>query len=193
MRVGYFINQYPAATYTFIRREIRAMEALGVSAFRYALRTGDHKSVDPEDEIEEKLTKHILRAGIGEILRCCVTALLTQPVSLARAIRDGFILGWRSDRGILRNLNYVVEAAVLASLGVAATQYSTFTHTLVRTPRQLRCLRSASPEYPTALQFTGRKSLKKLNCSSRLEAGTRRICSLHKLVREKPVNALVTA
>ena len=91
------------------------MEALGVSAFRYALRTGEHKSVDPEDEIEEKLTKHILRAGIGEILRCCVTALLTQPVSLARAIRDGFIIGWRSDRGILRNLNYVVEAAVLAS------------------------------------------------------------------------------
>ncbi len=115
MRVGYFVNQYPAATHTFIRREIRAMETLGVSTFRYALRPGEHKSVDPEDEIEERFTKHILRAGIGEIIRCCTAALLTAPASWGRAIRDAVKMGWRSDRGLLRHLMYVVEAVVLAS------------------------------------------------------------------------------
>jgi colanic acid/amylovoran biosynthesis glycosyltransferase len=115
MRVAYFVNQYPSATHTFIRREIRAMEGLGVSTFRYALRPGEHVSVDLEDEAEEKVTRHILRAGIGEILWCCVTTLLTQPASWGQATREAFRFGWRSDRGVLRHLMYVVEAAVLAS------------------------------------------------------------------------------
>lgn len=115
MRVGYFINQYPAATHTFIRREIHAMEALGVSTFRYALRPGEHRSVDPEDETEEKLTKHILKAGVGKILRCFILMMLTRPASSSRAIREALQIGWRSDRGILRHLMYVVEASVLAS------------------------------------------------------------------------------
>ena len=78
-RVGISINSYPAATYTFIRREIRAMEALGVSTFRYALQPGEYKSVDPEDEIERKLTEYILKSGIALVLRCFLGALLTQP------------------------------------------------------------------------------------------------------------------
>jgi colanic acid/amylovoran biosynthesis glycosyltransferase len=115
MRVGYFINQYPSVTHTFIRREIRGMETLGVSMFRYALRPAEHKSIDPEDEIEENLTKYILRSGFVEILRCFMVALLTQPGPLTRAIREAIKIGWRSDRGILRHMIYVVEAAVLAS------------------------------------------------------------------------------
>ena len=115
MRIGYFINQYPAATHTFIRREIGAMEVLGVSVFRYALRSGEYELIDPEDEIEEKLTRHILRAGTGNILRCCLVMLLTKPASFGRAVRDAFQIGWRSDRGVFRHLIYVAEAAVLAS------------------------------------------------------------------------------
>jgi len=116
MRIGYFVNQYPAATHTFIRREIRAMEALGVSTFRYALRSGKYRSADPEDELEERLTKHILRVGgLGELIRCCMVTLLTQPGAWGRAIRETVRIGWRSDSGILRHLIYVVEAAVLAS------------------------------------------------------------------------------
>ena len=115
MRIGYFINQYPAATHSFIRREIRALEALGISVFRYALQSSAFASVDPEDEIEERLTKHILVAGMGEFLRCCFRALLMQPVAVYQAIVEAFRLGWRSDRGILRHLVYVAEASVLAS------------------------------------------------------------------------------
>jgi colanic acid/amylovoran biosynthesis glycosyltransferase len=115
MRIGYFVNQYPAATHTFIRREIRGMEALGVSTFRYALRSSKYKSGDAEDELEERLTKHIFGAGLREIMRCCLAALLAQPAAWGRAILEAVRIGWRSDRGILRHLIYVVDAAVLAS------------------------------------------------------------------------------
>lgn len=117
MRVGYFINQYPATTHTFIRREIRAMESLGVVAFRYALGDGgvNYKSVDPEDALEAKLTKHIFRTGFGEIAWRCATSLLTRPIAWGHALREAIEIGWRSDRGILRHLIYVAEAAVLAS------------------------------------------------------------------------------
>ena len=32
MRIAYLINQYPAISHTFIRREIRALEDMGVKA-----------------------------------------------------------------------------------------------------------------------------------------------------------------
>lgn len=117
MRIGYFINQYPAATHTFIRREIRAMEALGAVIFRYALGDGgdDSKSVDPEDAIEAKLTKYIPRTGLGELARCFAVSMLTRPLAWGRALREAIDIGRRSDRGVLRHLFYVAEAAVLAS------------------------------------------------------------------------------
>jgi colanic acid/amylovoran biosynthesis glycosyltransferase len=115
MRVGYFINQYPAATHTFIRREIQALEAMGVSTFRYALRSGSYKSVDPEDEVEEKKTKFILQAGFNEILACCLSAVFLKPRSFGEAIREAIRMGRRSKRGVFRHLTYLIEAAVLAN------------------------------------------------------------------------------
>jgi colanic acid/amylovoran biosynthesis glycosyltransferase len=113
MRIAYFINQYPAVTHTFIRREIRAVETLGVSVFRYALRPGKNL-FDPEDKQEEKRTKFVLKVGVRELLYCCAGTLLTRPTASWGAIRQAIRIGWRSDRGVLRHLAYVVEAAVLA-------------------------------------------------------------------------------
>ena len=113
MRIAYFINQYPAVTHTFIRREIRAVEALGMSVFRYALRPGKNLS-DPEDKQEERRTKFILKIGTRELLYCCAGTILTQPIATWRVIRQAIKIGWRSDRGVLRHLAYVFEAAVLA-------------------------------------------------------------------------------
>jgi colanic acid/amylovoran biosynthesis glycosyltransferase len=113
VRIAYFINQYPASSHTFIRREICAIEALGVTVFRYALRPGKNL-IDSEDKKEEKLTRCILSAGAGEIVRCCAAMLITRPLAMSRAVRQTVKIGWRSDRGILRHLLYVAEAAVLA-------------------------------------------------------------------------------
>jgi colanic acid/amylovoran biosynthesis glycosyltransferase len=113
MRIAYFSNQYPGVTHTFIRREIRALESLGLEIVRYALRPGKDL-VDVDDRIEVKRTRYILSAGIGEILSCCVLMLLVETVNVAMAIRDAISMGWHSDRGILRHLAYIVEAAILA-------------------------------------------------------------------------------
>lgn len=113
MRVAYFINQYPAVSHTFIRREIGAMEALGFSVYRFALRPGPHL-VDDQDKKEEKLTRFILQCGVGELGRCFITALFTRLGAMFLVIREALAMGSRYDRGILRHLAYVVEAAVLA-------------------------------------------------------------------------------
>jgi colanic acid/amylovoran biosynthesis glycosyltransferase len=113
VRIGYFTNQYPGVSHTFIRREIHAIEALGMAVYRYALRPGQ-SLVDEEDKAEQSQTHYILSAGASEIVRCCATMLLTRPLATAAAFLLTIKLGWRSDRGILRHLAYVAEAAVLA-------------------------------------------------------------------------------
>ncbi len=89
------------------------MEALGISVARFALRSGA-KLVDDQDKAEARQTRFILKAGAGELFRCCAIALLKQPLTVISIIRQAFQMGWRSDRGIMRHLAYVAEAAVLA-------------------------------------------------------------------------------
>jgi colanic acid/amylovoran biosynthesis glycosyltransferase len=113
VRVAYFTNQYPAVSHTFIRREIRALEALGLSVSRYAVRPGGNL-VDLEDKKEEKLTRYIIAMGPVEITCCLVYSILTRPLAVCRAIGQAFRIGWRSDRGMLLHLVYLVEAALLA-------------------------------------------------------------------------------
>ena len=113
MRIAYLTNQYPAASHTFIRREIRAIETLGKTVVCYALRPGVNL-VDSEDKEEERRTRYILNAGAREFLRCSAAMLLTHPLAMCDALRQTIKIGWRSDRGILRHLIYLVEAAVLA-------------------------------------------------------------------------------
>jgi colanic acid/amylovoran biosynthesis glycosyltransferase len=115
MRIAYFTNQYPAVSHTFIRREIRALEAQGMTVIRYALRPAPQELVDPEDRAELKQTRHILRAGATEILRCIIFALARQPFAVVNLICLAIRIGWRSDRGVLRHLAYAAEAIVLAT------------------------------------------------------------------------------
>jgi glycosyltransferase involved in cell wall biosynthesis len=112
VRVGYFTNQYPATSHTFIRREIRAVEALDITVLRYALRSGTDL-VDLEDNHEKKQTRYILN-GTGRILGSCLATIFTRPLVTGRSILWAIKIGWRSDRGILRHLAYVAEAIVLA-------------------------------------------------------------------------------
>ena len=114
MRIGYFTNQNPAVSHTFIRREMRALEALGESVIRYALWTADENILDPEDKMEQQQTKYILKAGVAEFLRCVVRGVIKHPGRIVRAVQLAMKIGWRSERGMLRHFAYVIEAIVLA-------------------------------------------------------------------------------
>lgn len=114
MRVAYFTNRYPAISHTFIRREIRAIEALGITVFRYSL-LPDPNFIDSVDKDEEAKTRYIFRAGVWELMRSSLGTLFTRPLAVVRAILCAVQMGWRSDRGSLRHLAYAVEAIVLAN------------------------------------------------------------------------------
>ena len=99
MRIAYFTNQYPAVSHTFIRREIQALETLDVSVVRFALQPGGDL-VDDEDKAELAKTSYVLSAHLSEILRCCITVLLSQPKVFISCIRQALLMGWRSESGI---------------------------------------------------------------------------------------------
>jgi colanic acid/amylovoran biosynthesis glycosyltransferase len=113
MKIAYLMNTHPMTSTTFVRREIRAIEALGATVLRYALRPGADL-IDPEDKMEEAQTRYVVKNGFGEVVRRFVATLLSRPLLTSRVIVQAVKIGWRSDRGLLRNLAYVAEAAVVA-------------------------------------------------------------------------------
>ena len=50
VRVAYLINQYPQASQTFIRREILALEKLGIAVERFTIRAAEVALVDERDK-----------------------------------------------------------------------------------------------------------------------------------------------
>jgi len=113
MRVGYFTNQYPAVSHTFIRREIAALESLGVTVNRYALFCAENL-VHDEDKAERERTKLVFKTSPFEILRILIATAVLHPIVTVKVFAAAVKMGWHSDRGLLRHLAYVAEAMVLA-------------------------------------------------------------------------------
>lgn len=112
-KLAYLVNVYPAPSHSFIRREIRALEALGYSIERYSIRRTESPLRDPDDQAEATRTEVLLDAGL---LRLCLTLLLTavrSPGRFLRALRMAWKLGWRSERGLLYHGIYLAEACLL--------------------------------------------------------------------------------
>ncbi|MEL6209044.1 MAG: colanic acid biosynthesis glycosyltransferase WcaL, partial [Pseudomonadota bacterium] len=60
MKIGYLVNTYPVTSGTFIRREIHALEALGLEVERYSIRRWDQALADPADQAEQARTHYLL-------------------------------------------------------------------------------------------------------------------------------------
>ena len=63
MNLAYLINRYPAVSHSFIRREILALEEMGLSISRFSIRPTDGELADPQDIAEAGRTRSILAAG----------------------------------------------------------------------------------------------------------------------------------
>jgi colanic acid/amylovoran biosynthesis glycosyltransferase len=114
MRVAYLVNQYPRTTHSFIRREIHALEEAGVEVLRYSLRPSEEQLPNEEDREELRRTRVVLDHGILGHAMALVVAGLRSPHALFQALVLTVRIGWRSDRGLLRHLVYLTEAAVLS-------------------------------------------------------------------------------
>ncbi|MEX0742259.1 MAG: glycosyltransferase, partial [Phycisphaeraceae bacterium] len=116
LRVGYLVNQYPAISHTFIRREIAALEWHNVTVQRYSIRPSDaggNAFPDPRDEREQQITRSILSGG----LKGLAVALLREAASNTRQMSRALALTWRvwrkSKASLPLHLAYLAEACVL--------------------------------------------------------------------------------
>ena len=63
MKLAYLVNQYPKVSHTFIRREIAAIESLGLEVDRFTLRGTKEHLGDEADEAERRRTRALLDEG----------------------------------------------------------------------------------------------------------------------------------
>ncbi len=113
MKIAYLINQYPQASQSFIRREIAALESLGVQVERFTVRRWDQKLVDPGDIAEQERTRVVLDVGAFGLLTDLLRMLFTQPGAFFQALKLTMRCARRGDRGLLLHLIYLAEACVL--------------------------------------------------------------------------------
>lgn len=113
MKVAYLVNQYPQPSHTFIRREIRQLEALGWTVVRYTLRATSSKLVDPDDLDEQRKTRAVLASGKLAMVAAAYRVMLTNPVGFIRGITLARMFAKPSGRGLLVHLIYLFEACVL--------------------------------------------------------------------------------
>lgn len=118
-RIGYILNTYPVPSGTFIRREIAALEALGLEVHRFAVRSWDGDLVDPRDRAEQEKTHYILAQGLPALLASTVRQAVRAPFRFVRAAAIAFRLMARA-RWSPRPFIYLAEAAYLKERAAAA-------------------------------------------------------------------------
>jgi glycosyltransferase involved in cell wall biosynthesis len=112
MKIAYLTNQYPHVRHTFIRREIVALEALGVEVMRFSIRDSGHDVVDPADVDERTKTHALLAEGKLRLLLALIATFFTRPIRWLQAFRVATRFGRRA-RGVLKLWAYFSEACLL--------------------------------------------------------------------------------
>lgn len=115
VRVAYLVNKYPAASHSFIRREIHAVEAQGTEVFRFSVRPADRGQL-PDDKDREELSKTIVLLGFGVVplLMKALKVLFVHPLRGFRSIQIAFSRSSWHPKDLVRRAAYFAEAALLA-------------------------------------------------------------------------------
>lgn len=111
--VAYLINQYPMVSHSFIRREIRALERLGVDVRRVALRGWQGELADAEDQEERTRTRFLLRNGLAGLLGPVVRTMASSPKRFVSALSLALRSAAVSDKSLPYHLAYFAEACLL--------------------------------------------------------------------------------
>jgi colanic acid/amylovoran biosynthesis glycosyltransferase len=113
LRIAYLVNEYPAPSHSFIRREIIALESMDIEVVRFSMRRWRGEFVDPADREELSKTEIILEAGVFAFMTSMLLAMMCSPKGFFRAAKVSIGMGLFGDRGILINLIYLAEASLL--------------------------------------------------------------------------------
>ena len=110
--VAYLVNQYPAPSHTFIRREILALEALGWQVYRFSHRRSAGELVDPADRAELVRTT-VLLDGWQRLLVAVLASLMRHPIATLSTLALALRMARSSERGMLTHIGYFALACLL--------------------------------------------------------------------------------
>lgn len=113
LQVAYFVNQYPKVSHSFIRREIHALERIGFTVKRFALRGWRDNLVDEADVRERSQTEYVLERGVRGLVGAVARAALSRPKRLMLAAKLAFSMSRKADRSLPYHIIYLAEACKL--------------------------------------------------------------------------------
>lgn len=113
LHVAYFINQYPKVCHSFIRREIQALERIGFTVKRFALRGWQEDLVDEADIRERGQTAYVLQCGVGGLMGAIARAALSRPKRFILAVKLALSMSRKADRSMPYHIIYLAEACKL--------------------------------------------------------------------------------
>ena len=115
MTIAYVLNTYPQPSHSFIRREVRALEAQGIPILRLAMRRPTMPLVDPQDHEEEAKTHYVLEKGAWALAGAMLSRLVKFPGAWRRGLCQAMRAGARHPLGRRRHLIYFAEACYIAN------------------------------------------------------------------------------
>lgn len=147
MRIGYLMNTYPVTSATFIRREIAALEALGMDVSRFAIRPWDQALVEPADHAEAARTHYLLAPGALRLVGSMLAETLTNPQAVLSALGSMWTMARAAGQGaVIRHVAYLLEAVHLKRVAAGCdhihAHFSTNTAAVA-----LLCRRLGGPDF----------------------------------------------
>ena len=116
-RIAYLTNQYPRASDTFIRTEVKHLRANGWILDTYSVRRPDEAALVSEDiRREYENTTYLRDGGWLQLVWAFLKCLGRRPLRTVRAFRLAWRTGVPGCAGRAKSFLYLMEAARLASL-----------------------------------------------------------------------------
>jgi colanic acid/amylovoran biosynthesis glycosyltransferase len=110
MSLAYLLNWYPMPSQTALRREVVALEELGVLFHRFSLRRYEGELVDEGDRAERDRTRAVLDVGALGLLAAVLRISATRPWRFAQAFAMAGRIGRIDERGMIKTFIYLAEA-----------------------------------------------------------------------------------
>ena len=115
MRVGYLINEYPKVSHSFVRREIEAVERLGVDVDIFSIRPWSADLTDPTDIAHGERTT-VLYGEANDLAGALKTEGLKNAKRLRSASAAAINFSRNSEKSAAHWSAYLAEAARLRQL-----------------------------------------------------------------------------
>jgi colanic acid/amylovoran biosynthesis glycosyltransferase len=115
VRVAYLVSRYPAASHTFIRREVAALRRRGIAVETFSIRRPamDERQAEA-DRREFENTQYLLPTNLLRLLAAHGVALVCTPLRYAATLREALRHRVPGVKALASALSYFLQAILLA-------------------------------------------------------------------------------